>query len=153
MTFTVKKAKGRANNKPFVKLYRDILESPEYAKLSSYGVKLLVDIYGQYRGTNNGDFCAAFNSVMKKKGWRSKGTLSRAVTELREKGWIELSRQGGRNKCNLYALSFLSVDECRGKLDIPETAIPSHTWKQKKLISVPQIRTNLPQIRTSGTIR
>ena len=151
MSYSRAKSTGRRDSKPFVKMYRENLDSPQYASLSSYGVKLLMDLYAQFKGSNNGDLSAAF-TIMKPRGWRSKGTLSRAITELREKAWVELSRQGGRNKTSLYALTFLLVNECKGKLDIPETNIPSHEWKRAKLNPVPHIRTNLPQIRASGTI-
>jgi hypothetical protein len=37
--------------------------------------------------------------------------------------------QGGKNKASLYALTFLRINECGGKLDIDETLTPSDLWK------------------------
>jgi hypothetical protein len=75
----------------------------------------------------NGDLCAAYDSVLHKRGFRSKGTVSRALDELRQFGWILTSRQGGRNQCSLYALIFQAIDDCKGKIDIaPTTTAPGH---------------------------
>jgi hypothetical protein len=112
----------------FFAIPHNVLNSIAYSKLSAYAVKLLIDIGSEYRGTNNGDLNATFNSL-KKKNWHSKGTLNNAIKELKEFGFIEVSRQGGRNKCSLYALTFRPVNICKGKLDIKHTDKPSNLWK------------------------
>ncbi|WP_303900773.1 hypothetical protein [Thiohalomonas denitrificans] len=91
-------------------------------------MKLLVDLGAQYRGTNNGDLTAAF-SIMERRGWKSKSSLQNALVELLETGWIIKTRQGGRNFPSLYALTFLPIDECGGKLDRPSTNAPLGWWK------------------------
>lgn len=133
------KAKGRKERGSFAAVPHAVLGHPNYAVLSPRAVKLLWDLYAQYRGQNNGDLCAAF-SVMRKKGWTSKDQLWKATTELRERGWIVVTRQGGRHKANLYAVTFQAVDECNGKLDMKPTAAPLGTWKQvpRKLETVPR---------------
>jgi hypothetical protein len=131
-------AKGKANaNKErgekggYAPLYYCVLRSQVYANLSAYAVKLLNDLLSQYYGSNNGDLCATF-SVMQKRGWKSKGTLNRAVKELLDVGFIEVSRQGGRHLCSLYALTFYAVDECKGKLDISPTSTPKSLWRKNE---------------------
>lgn len=109
-------------------LRKDIINSEQYARLSHKAVKLLVDVLEQYNGGNNGDLCITM-SVMKKKGWISSGTLHAAKDELVNKGWLELTRQGGRHKCSLYAVSFYKIDECGGKHDRRCTTTPSNSWK------------------------
>jgi len=91
-------------------------------------VKLLMDFVAQYNGRNNGDLGMAW-SVMEKRGWRSRSTLWNAQKELLQKGWIEISRKGGRHKATLIALTFYSIDECKGKLDIDSTHKPTGLWK------------------------
>ncbi len=113
----------------FIQIPKPVLQSHGYAKLSSQAVKLILDLLIQYNGGNNGDLCAPF-SLMRKKNWKSKGTLNRAIKELLNSDFIEISRLGGRNKCSLYALTFLAVDECKGKLDINSTTTPKSTWKK-----------------------
>lgn len=119
---------GRSNTPAFVMLRKDIINSEQYARLSHKAVKLLVDVLEQYNGGNNGDLCITM-SVMKKKGWISSGTLHAAKDELVNKGWLELTRQGGRHKCSLYAVSFYKIDECGGKHDRRCTTTPSNSWK------------------------
>ncbi len=144
------KAKGRREHGSFLALPLVVIDSKEFSSLSAYAVKLIIDLYAQFKGSNNGDLCAAW-SMMKKRGWRSKGTLHRALNELREKGFLLLARQGGKHKASLYALSFLAVDECKGKLEIPPTAAPPGTWRKRnvKTESLPRMCTNVPRMSTN----
>ena len=121
--------KGRRNTKPFFQFPREILDSAEYAKMSAIAVKLLLDLCSQYRGNNNGDLCCAWK-LMVQRGWKSRDTLFRAISDLENNGWIERTRQGGRNKPNLYAVTWIAIDECKGKLDVRETRVASNKWKE-----------------------
>ena len=122
----------------FVSFYHCVLSSQAVINLSAYGTKLLVDLLSQYKGNNNGDLCAPC-SILQQRGWRSKGTLSKAIKELIEAGLIETSRQGGRHQCSLFALSFYAVDECKGKLDIAATSTPKSLWRKHE--ALPDIAT------------
>ena len=110
------KSKSRKVGRSFVAVPHAILRHPNYASLKPRAVKLLFDLYGQYNGFNNGDFSAAF-SIMKKLGWTSKDQLFKAREELLQKGWVVVTRQGGLNRATLFAVTFQSIDECKGKLD------------------------------------
>lgn len=125
--------KGRSDHGGgFLALPHKILESPSYRGLSAQAVKLLCDIGGQYRGKNNGDLCASWR-VMQPRGWRSRDTLSRALRGLLNGHLIELTRQGGMNACSLYALTWLQIDDCKGKLDVPATSKASGLWKRVQM--------------------
>ena len=113
----------------YAALYHCVLRSEALMKLSAHASKLMIDLLSQYYGSNNGDLCATY-SLMQKRGWRSKGTLNRAIKELLEAGFIEVSRQGGRHLCSLYAFTFYAVDECKGKLDIRPTNSPKSLWRK-----------------------
>ena len=130
------KAKGRREKGPFAGIPKACMKHLNYIELSMPAKVLLWEFCYQYNGFNNGDLCAAY-SIMQKRGWRSKGTLDRAIKELKAKEWIIVSRMGGRNMCSLYALTFQAIDECKGKLDILSTRVASGSWK--KLILVPPI--------------
>lgn len=134
MARTRLKSKGRRENGTYVGIPHAITRSREYAALSAIAVKLLIDLADQFNGSNNGDFQATW-PFMKSKGWRSKATLYRALNELLNREFVIVSRQGGRHVCSLYALTFLAIDDCKGKLDINETTVPSSAWKKN---SVPQ---------------
>lgn len=143
MALTRKKTKARRESGTFLAIPKQIPLSEQYANLGAWGVKLLLDLYAQYNGKNNGDLCAAF-SMMKKRGWRSKGTLNKAITELTNAGFIMKTRQGGKHKASLYAVTFRGVDECGGKLEVKPSPVPTNAWK--KLTSVPAMRPNVPAI-------
>ena len=145
MALDRRRAKGRSNYGRFIMVPCAVLDSQNYASLSSKAVKLLLDLFGQYRGANNGDYCIAW-SFMEPKGWRSKSTLHKAKNELETKGLILRTRQGGKHQCSLYAVTWLAIDECNGKLDIKETRIAPGYWKlgyNPELNSVPRIETTL----------
>jgi len=123
------RAKGRSDRGSYVMLPHEILNHPNFTGLTPYAVKLLIDLYSQFRGQNNGDLSAPWTR-MSKRGWRSKGTLYSALKELLSKGWIIVSRHGGLNRCSLYAVTFKPVDDCKGKIDIPSTTIAPGDWKK-----------------------
>ena len=129
MSATRLKAKGRRSKRRFISVYRDILDSEQYAGLSSSAVKLLMDLWAQFNGRNNGDLDISVVRMFPR-GWRSKVTLYRARDELLRDGWIVISRRGGNRVAHLYALTFESIDECNGKLDIRPTAAPLNSWKK-----------------------
>ncbi|MDF1781941.1 MAG: hypothetical protein P1U67_11645 [Alcanivoracaceae bacterium] len=126
--------KGRQGAASFMGIPHHILESCAYASLDGWAVRLLVDIAAQYKGYNNGDLTAAW-TIMKPKGWRSKGTLNKALIKLKGCGLIEITRQGGRHKPSLYAITWQSIDECKGKLEVKPTTKPSNLWRDCKLSS------------------
>ena len=132
-----KKATGRRERGTFFGLPHAVMDSPNYTQLSSKGVRLLNDLGRQFNGSNNGDLCAAW-SVMEKRGWKSRSTLHYAIQELLHFEFVTQTRQGGRHKCSLYALTWLAIDECKGKLDVNETNVASGKWKESKAKFLPK---------------
>lgn len=125
------KSKGRQESGPFIALPLHILESPEYSEIPLPSLKLLIDLLSQYNGFNNGDFCAAW-TLMEPKGWRSRDTLARAIRDLLARGWIIKTRQGGRHKASLYAVTWKPIDDCKGKLDVSATKVASNAWRNPR---------------------
>jgi hypothetical protein len=119
---------GRAESGGYFALPRVVMDSPNYIALTAHAVKLLNDLGNQLRKTNNGDLSAAWR-IMRPRGWRSRDTLFRALRELLYFGMIQLTRQGGLNSCNLYALTWRPIDECGHKLDVSKTPVASNLWK------------------------
>jgi hypothetical protein len=56
--------------------------------------------------------------------------LARRLKELVHFGLIEMTRQGGLNRCSLYALTWRPIDDCKGKLDCAATKNASGKWKE-----------------------
>ena len=123
-----RKAKGRASSGSFVSLPHSVLKHPAFATLTPRATKLLIDLATQYRGKNNGDLSMPL-SQMRSRGWNSSDQLQKAKNELIERGFIAVSRQGGRNKCSLYAVTWQPIDDCKGKLDIGASNKPLNIWK------------------------
>ena len=119
---------GRYPYKFFVMFPLDVLNHETFRTLSPRATKLLIDIAAQYRGNNNGDLSATL-SLMRDRGWNSSDQLDKAKKELVGKDVIRVARQGGLNKCNLYALTWFPIDECKGKLDIASTITAPVDWK------------------------
>jgi hypothetical protein len=122
------KVKNAKINGQFLALPYSMLSHPNYAKLSTRAVKMLVDIGGQFNGINNGDLVTTA-SYLKKVGWNSNDQISKAKKELLTGGWIVETRKGSRNKIpSLYAITWRAIDECNGKLDRPATTNPLAWW-------------------------
>ena len=123
------RSKGRRTGKSCVQMPHDLINHVVFTSLSPRAVKLLMDVCSQYKGSNNGDLCAPM-SLMKARGWSSNDQLFKAKDELVEKNLLQVSRQGGLNKCALFALTWFPINECSGKLDVAETKVARNEWRQ-----------------------
>jgi hypothetical protein len=110
-------------------LIHDYFRSPEYAALSPRAVKALIDLYTHFKGANNGDLCAAWK-IMAPLGWTSKDQLAKALQELLDRGWIVITRMGDKRIARLYAVTWLGIDHCGGKLDVRPNPAPSMSWRR-----------------------
>jgi hypothetical protein len=124
----MRRNKGRMMTDSFVRIPHHVINHEHFRSLSPRATKLLIDLLAQYRGYNNGDLCAPL-SLMRERGWNSSDQLQKAKNELIEKDVIIVTRQGGLNKCSLYAVTWFPIDECNGKLDVASTVIAPVTWK------------------------
>lgn len=124
-----RKAAEMRDGSTFVAWPHICAEHWNFYRLSITAKALLFCLLSQFKGNNNGDFCCAWG-IMKPKGWKSRTTIDKARDELLQTGWIVCTRQGGRNKPNLYAVTFIAIDECKGKLDSRSfTNKPLGYWK------------------------
>ena len=121
--------KGRRMNNSFVMMPHHVLGHDNFRTLSPRATKFLMDLLAQYRGNNNGDLCAPL-SLMRERGWNSSDQLHKAKRELIEKDVIMVTRQGGLNKANLYAVTWFPIDECNGKLDVRSTTTAPTNWRK-----------------------
>lgn len=114
---------------PFIPLSRIFLRHNAIAHSSALASKLFLDLLAQYNGFNNGDLCCTWK-VLKLRGWRSRDSLDKAREELLEKKIIMKTRQGGRNKCCLFAITLFWIDDCNGKMDsgFKATFTPPGGW-------------------------
>lgn len=126
-----KDAADKRDGGQFYAIPHSVLNGAAYLSVSSHARMLLFDLIAQYKGDNNGDFCAAY-SMMKQRGWKSQHTLLNAKRELLNVGLIEETRKGARpNLASLYAVTWLALDECNGKLDITPAGFHRGAYKLK----------------------
>lgn len=111
--------RNRKRSEQFMGIPYSVLDSQNFIRLSPNGIRLLIDLYRQYNGRNNGDLSAAL-TLMRKRGWKSQTTLSKCVKELLDADLIQKTREGYfqgsvSSQCALYAVTWRGVDECPGK--------------------------------------
>ena len=90
---------------------------------------MLIEVARQFNGKNNGDLCATAKTLAGR-GWKSNDSITRALRELEHYGFIIRTRQGGLNRCSLYAITWKGIDECGGKLDVRPNPVPCNSWKE-----------------------
>ena len=140
--------KKSSSTPQFMKLPYGVLDSPNFMKLPPSAKQLLIDIFRQHNGYNNGDLSASFK-IMQKRGWKSKSTLTRALEALLESNLIIKTREGWfqgehSSRCALYAVTWLGIAECPGKdLDVKANPRPSLAFSiENKKSSCPEMIAN-----------
>ena len=112
-----------------------ILEHENYIRLSGTATKLLIDIFMQYNGKNNGSFKATWDYMKHKRGWRSEETLNLAKQELIHYGFILCVKAGGLRSHSLYAVTWLQIDEADDvsilNSYVKAKVVPS-LWRERK---------------------
>ena len=136
-----KEGRDKRDGGAFMALPMSVINSRAYIDASPYARALLLDLYMQYRGDNNGDLSACWK-VMRARGWRSETTLTKAKRELIELGLIVETRKGARpNKASLYAVTWCALDDCGGKLDISPAGFPRGAYKLRDPLPTIQKKT------------
>jgi hypothetical protein len=122
--------KGRGRGAPFLSIEHRIADSEEFGDLSAHALKLLLELARQYRPGKNGDLSIPW-SILKRRGWRSQGTVAKAKRELLETGWIIETRKGGKHLCSLYAITYYAIDDSQKHLE-PGTITPPNLWRKNR---------------------
>jgi hypothetical protein len=111
-------------------IFRSTAERPApVAALSKTALALLVDLAQQLNGSNNGNIAAA-PATLAPYGWKSRGTVDDALVELVALGFLQPTRQGGRNRCSLYAVTWVGISE--GPHDARPDPVPARLWLEEK---------------------
>lgn len=115
-----------------------VLRHPNFIECPTRAKALLFDLMEQVRfdgdggWANNGDFQITLR-CMRKRGWTSRDQLWKARNELLEAELVIQTRQGGRNHCSLYAITWEPINHCvdkngHSKLDMAPTYAPPINW-------------------------
>lgn len=138
------------NTEPFVKLPKDMLESPAWMDLSLRARDLFVRLDKKYNGKNNGDLSMPLSELKRDNELSSPTSLRKALDELWSHGFIRQTREGSFGStrvCNLWALTTRPVDENREK-SIKGMDKPPHDWRDWRPDQhTSDFRNKFPQVR------
>lgn len=116
--------------------------------LSPHALRIFMILVSKLRGkktkkngathinTNNGDLSITHKELEEHGIYTSKSTLVKMLNELIDKGFIIKTRQGGKNLCSLYAVTFQVIGDIREngsitrKIGHAPTLYPSNEWRQ-----------------------
>ena len=133
--YSKEKPKTKKQTEPFVMLGSEMLNSPAYRDLTFSARAMLIEVLHYYTGKNNGRIWLA-PIVLNERGF-SKNTASRALKELREHGFIYMTKRGGnmRGGCSWFALTWLKIDKAEGQHleSLMRNAYLKWTPKSKKI--------------------
>jgi len=89
-----------------------VLDCSSYLALSGRATKLLMDMFRQYSGFNNGKLVAVEAYLMGERGWTSKDQIQEALKELTESEppLLIRTRKGSRGKAAWYMLAWYELD-------------------------------------------
>jgi hypothetical protein len=92
--------KGRHDHhSSFVRLGRDLIfRSEEWKRLSPRAKVLYVTLKAKYNGANNGEIRLCYSELSDHSGFRSRKSISTAITELEREGWISRTKRGGLHR-------------------------------------------------------
>jgi hypothetical protein len=122
------KSRRRLNGR-FAAIPQQMWLSEARRTLPAYAVAVLMALTFQFTGSNNGDLALTW-SIARRYGINSKQQFVSSLTTLQERGLIQKTRQGGKKPLgpSLYALTWLPIDECEGKIECVPTLVASNAW-------------------------
>lgn len=122
--------KKSTNGNTFTMLRHDLVNDPRFIKLSNSAKVAFLHLLAKYDGKNNGDLCAPLNRAKECFGLSSQG-LKNALDELVSFKLLQVTRQGGKNQCSLYALTCFKLNDVeKAGIFIKSTERPSDEWKK-----------------------
>jgi hypothetical protein len=146
------RATGRKSEKTYgyVQMLHALLRDEGFMNLSPNAHKTLNYLCSQYQGRNNGDLDICEKNARKRGMKMSAASLRRGANELEEAGVIQKTRQGGKNRNNLYALTWREINYDARKHDYLSSVEPSMGWLPKKASSpVTQVESPVTQSAVS----
>ncbi len=101
----------------------DVIRSAGYRQASHTARSLLIDVCDQDPRFRNGRLVIT-SKALRSLGWRSEGTMRRALAELIECGLLVQTRSGSMNSAAWFAVTWRGLDHTEG-LDINPAAWPT----------------------------
>ena len=136
MAASYSKSKGRGRGTgQYMAIPYAVLEHENYIRMSASAKALLIDIFVQFNGKNNGKLICSWHYMRCKRGWRSQQTLNLAKAELVHYGFVLCTEQGGLGAYSRYGITWLRIDEAKDisvfNTYVTTKVVPS-LWRDKK---------------------
>ena len=130
----------------FSKMPHRVLDSKAYRELNFAAKVLLHELVRQLNGYNNGHLQLT-TTWLRKRGWTSSDTISRATNELIESFLVVNTRQGGLNiGPSQFAVTWLAISNYQG-LEMRPEQYPRGRWALRE--SLPPLKSKKPQVQLS----
>lgn len=104
-------AKGKSKTERYIRIPHGVYRTKAFKALSANAVRLLLDVWARYNGSNNGWISYAVREA--DEIGLSKDAASRAFAELREKGFLRVRREGAfhvKRLARTWELTMLPTD-------------------------------------------
>ena len=144
------RATGRRGERAdsFVPFLHNMLTHQAFLNLSPVAHKTLNYLASQCKRYNNGDLDICEKNAKKRGLQMSAASLRRGAKELLEVGFIELTRQGGRNRNSLYALSWYDIPHDPYKHDYEYRGATMRWLRQNSSSPMTQLASSVTQSPT-----
>ena len=101
------KYRMKSGGLPHIGLELRALDEAPWQGLSAAAKIFYLQLKSKYNGSNNGKIRISYSKMRSVKGCLTNQTISKAIKELRSKGWIGVEEIGGLHRhYNLYRLTF-----------------------------------------------
>ncbi len=99
--------KKRGPSEHWVRLDDRTLKGESWQSLSAAAKIFYIHLKSEYYGSNNGKIKLSYSQMENVKGCCCRDSISKAIKELKEKGWITKKKQGGLYRYeNLYKITW-----------------------------------------------
>lgn len=120
------------NGSSFTAQRHDVTTSPEIMALGLAAKWVFFRLSSKYNRKNNGDLSAPLNKAKEEFNLTGQ-SLKNALDELIAAGFLEITRQGGKNQCSLYALTCFPLNDVnKAGIALKATDRPSDKWKKSQ---------------------
>lgn len=122
--------KKQLSGSTFTPLRHDVVNSPQFLVLSLSAKWVFIRLCGKYNRLNNGDLSAPLTQAKEEFNLSTQG-LKNALDELVKTKFLEITRQGNKKLCSLFALTCYPLNEInKAGLFLQSTSKPKDSWKQ-----------------------
>jgi hypothetical protein len=129
----------------YIAIPHGVLDSVAFTGVSHRAKALLLEMVRQLNGRNNGRIQLS-DKWLKARGWKSKGVIFSAKTELLERKLIMLAKQGGLNHgASWYLVTWLAVSNFVG-LDITARDYHPGAWSFLDKLPLPKNASAVPTV-------